>query len=172
MDNQISNLVNLPVSFTLSGKEYKIQRLSPIDLFGRLENMVKENYMDGIISYAERIKDKQERLAFQREAIKDVPKGKDMQEAIKLLGDTVDGGIKLMSVALSKLNNVTEEEVKSIVIDPANDTVIATLMDYIVGADIDKKTEEASKGDGAEKATEAPENPEKKTQMTSDSIDK
>lgn len=151
----VSNIANTPIVFVLSGKNYQIQRLNLIDLFAEFECSVKQEFMDNIVAMAMRIKDTKERVQFQRESFKDMPKGAEMSEAIRVAMDSFNGGVKLLFLALQKCNKITLEEVKDIVLDPTNSTVITNIMAYITGSDVQE---------------EVPENatvmPEKKTVVT------
>jgi len=140
---ELSNVTNNPVSFKLSGRDFLIKRLSLLDLFAEFEVGVKKQYMDDIALMAERIKDQKERVEFQRSALKDMPKGKELEELGKDAMNTFEGGVKLLYKALSKCNQVTEEEVKSIASNPSNNTGITNIMNYITGVDVDLNKDEA-----------------------------
>lgn len=159
---EVSNIANNPVTFSLSGKNYLVKRLSLLDLFAEFEVMVKEQYMDDIAKMASRVKDSKERIDLQRALMKDMPKGRELQEIIhgvpgpkdKEGNDTMVGGLinspegftKLLYLALSKCNKITDEEIKEIVSDQKTNAVaITNIMNYITGTDIEKKEENVPK---------------------------
>lgn len=144
--SDVNNLANGSLEFTLSGKVYKVKRLNIMDLFGEFEADVKKQYMDDIIELASRITDPKERIAFQREAIKDVPKGKTLEEAVRERMDGFEGGIKLLYLSLSKCNKINLQETRDIVMDPANQSTITNLMTFITGGDQEEKVSTTPEG--------------------------
>ena len=141
----VSNIANSPVVFKLSGKDYQVKRLNLMDLFGEFEADIKKTYMDNIVSLAQRMSDSNERVNFQRQAIKDIPKGKALEEQVKELMDSFDGGIKLLWLSLSKCNKITIEEVRQLLMDNDNQASITNIMNYITGSDVEKKEVEIPK---------------------------
>lgn len=138
----VNNIANNPLEFVLSGKKYLVKRLNLMDLFGEFEADVKKQYMDDIISLANRMSDSKERIEFQRQAIKDIPKGKTLEEAVRSAMDSFDGGIKLLWLSLVKSNKITLEETKQLVMDSDNQAVITNIMNFITGSDQEEKKEE------------------------------
>ena len=140
----IQNIANTPVEFELSGKTYKVKRLSLLDLFGSFEADVKKEYMSNISEYASSITNAQEKQKFQTMAIKEMPRGVELQDMVSAKMNGIDGAIKILYLALSKCQQITIEAVTQIIQDPANADVIATLMDFIIGNDVkeDKVDEE------------------------------
>lgn len=131
----VNNIANGSLDFTLSGKVYKIKRLNIMDLYGEFEAQVKKQYMDDIISLANRIENSKERIDFQRAAIKDIPKGKELEQAVNGLMDSFEGGVKLLWLSLNKLNNITLEEAKALILDVNNQATITNIMGFITGND-------------------------------------
>jgi len=158
----VNNIANGSVKFKLSGKEYQVKRLNLMDLFGQFEADIKETLMDDIVALASRIKDPKERVEFQRQAIRDVPKGKELQQMVTEAMDSFDGGTKLLWMSLSKCNSVTIEQVKDILVDPDNEVTITNLMNFITGQDmVEEKEDEKKLPDGAIQV-----NSEKKTETS------
>ena len=154
---EVSNIANNPIKFNLNGRDFLVKRLSILDLFAEFEVLAKEQFMDEVASYAKRIEDKQERIEYQRIKMKDMPKGKELQEIIYGApgpkdangNDTVIGGmmntpkgcVKLLHLALSKCNEINMEEAGQIFSDPKNSSIINNIMNYITGADVDLNKE-------------------------------
>jgi hypothetical protein len=163
----VSNIANNPVEFVLSGKVYQVKRLNLMDLFAEFEVEVKKQFFDNIADYANRIKDNKERLEYQRQAIKDIPKGVELQKAVNELMETFEGAVKLLYLSLIKCNKITLEETKNIVLDQSNNAVITNLMAYITGSDQEvKKDEDKNDKKLPTGATVIPELEEKKTTTT------
>jgi len=110
---EVSNIANNPISFKIGDRDFLVKRLSLLDLFAEFEVEIKRQYMDDIIEMASRIKDPKERIEFQRSAMKDMPKGKEMEDSVRSNMDTFEGGIKLLYLSLSKLNKITKEDIKA-----------------------------------------------------------
>ena len=70
--------------------------------------------------YIELIKDYNERLEFQVKSMKGVPKGDELDNIAMDKISTIDGGIKIIEIALKKDNKITDEELKNILTDPKN----------------------------------------------------
>ena len=119
-----------------------------MDLFGQFEADIKKTLMDDIVALASRMDDKTERIEFQRQAIRDIPKGKDLQQQVTEAMDTVDGGVKLLWMSLSKCNEITLEETRDLILDEANEASITNVMNFITGQDTveEKKDEKLPKG--------------------------
>lgn len=143
---EVSNIANTPVVFSLSGKDYQVKRLNLMDLFASFEVDVKKQHMDNIVALAQKITDPKERIEFQRQAIKDVPRGKDLEEAVKNAMDGFEGGIKLLWLALSKCNKITLDEAKELIMDNTNSAAITNIMNYITGNDLEEKKTEVPQG--------------------------
>lgn len=142
----VNNISNGAVVFKLSGKEYSVRRLNLMDLFGEFEADVKAKYMDNIVALANRMNDSKERVEFQRQAIKDIPKGKDLEEQVRQAMDSFEGGIKLLYLSLSKCNKITFEETKQLLMDNDNQASITNIMNFITGSDIEKKEDVIPQG--------------------------
>ena len=135
----IANASNVPIKFALSGKDYSIKRLSIMDLMGVFEADVKQSYMDDILEYANKITDSKERIEFQRSAIKDIPKGADLEQRAQELMASINGSIKLFHIALNKCQKVSLDQAKELMLDPQNSSVMTNLLGYISGSDIEEK---------------------------------
>jgi len=116
-----------------------------MQLFGQFEADIKKTHMDDIVALASRMTDSKERIEFQRQAIKDLPKGKALEESVKEAMDSFDGGIKLLWMSLSKCNNVTLEEVRDLILDSDNEASITNIMNFITGQDVAVEKEDDKK---------------------------
>ena len=141
----VNNISNGAMSFSLSGKDYKVKRLNLMDLYGEFEADIKEGYLDDIASLASRIKDPKERVEFQRQAIKDTPKGKNLEESVKEAMDSFDGGIKLLWLSLKKSNDISEGDVRDLIMDEDNQAQITNIMSFITGQDVSEEEADVKK---------------------------
>lgn len=142
----INDISNGSLVFKLSGKDYSVKRLNLMDLFGEFEAEVKKQYMDDIIGLAERMTSSKERIDFQRQAIKDIPKGKELDEAVKNVMDSTAGGIKLLWLGLKKENKITIEEVRNLISLEENQATITNMMNFITGQDQEAKVSDIPEG--------------------------
>jgi len=156
---EIANLANTPIEFTLSEKKYKIVRLSMLDVFGIFEADVKEEYISDIVAMARHIPDVKERIEFQKQAARDIPRGKTMEEQVRLKMDSVEGGIKILHIALNKCQEVPIDEVKEVLSNEKNAAAIQAVMAFLFGDDTAKEEEKLPPGAQKIEVTDA----EKKT---------
>jgi hypothetical protein len=130
------NLSNAPIKFTISGKTFDVKRLSILDLFATFEAEVKKIYLDDVISLANRMPTTKERIDFQKAALKEMPRGKELQDQVSEIMNSFDGGIKILHLALNKCNTISYDEVKQMVVTTTSPAEITAVMDYVVGSDI------------------------------------
>jgi hypothetical protein len=154
----ISNLGNTPIKFNVGGKSFDVKRLSVMDLFATFESDVKKSYLDDVIALASRMDIAKERIDFQKAALKEMPRGKELSEQVSDLMNTFEGGIKILYMALSKCNKISVDEVKQLVGTSTNPAEITAVMDYVVGGDIvvnsDKKEDKSVKETFSDKPEE------------------
>uniref|UniRef100_A0A6M3L0Q9 Uncharacterized protein n=1 Tax=viral metagenome TaxID=1070528 RepID=A0A6M3L0Q9_9ZZZZ len=148
---EITNISNTPVEFVLSGESFKVIRLSLLDMFASFETDIKTQYMDDVVLYAERIKDPKERMEYQKQAIRDIPRGKSMEELVDHKMNSVEGGIKLLHIALNKCQKVPITKIKELLSDNSNSSTLQNLTAYIMGDDVKKLGEEQKLPEGAVK---------------------
>jgi len=141
----INNLTNGPVTFTLSGKEFKVKRLNMLQLHGEFEAEIKKTHMDDIVSIAERMTNSKERIDFQRQAMKDIPRGKSMEAEVKLVTESFDGCVKLLWMSLKADNECSMQEVEEILLNDSNEVEMTNLMNFIVGEDLQEEEENKDK---------------------------
>ena len=132
----VHNLANSPIKFTISGRTFDVKRLSILDLFAAFESDVKKSYLDDVIALAGRMLTSKERIEFQKDALKAMPRGKELQDQVAEDMNSFEGGIKILHLALSKCNTISYDEVKQMVIASTNPAEITSVMDYVVGSDI------------------------------------
>jgi len=153
---EISNIANNPVEFILSNKTYKVKRLSLLDLYGSFESEVKTEYMELIQNYCKTVKDIKERIQLQKELIQDMPSGSTLQTKVSEKMSTFEGGKKILVMALSKCQQITDDEINTILLDQDNSITISNLMDFISGND-NKKVVNEVKLDTEKKTITVPE---------------
>ncbi len=132
----ISDIANSSITYKINDKEYKIKRLSLLDLYGTFEKLVKEKYLRTVAEYAQLINDKNEKLEFQRKAMQDVPKGQALEDAVQLEMATLDGAKLILKMVLNKCQNVTDEEIENILLDKNNSAVINQIIAHATGTDV------------------------------------
>jgi len=134
--SDMSNLANLPIEFELSGKKYKVRRLSLLDYFAEFQSLVKHDYLMDTIKMAELIKDSNERISFQVQAMRNTPKGEDLEDAAFERVGTIQGGSKILELVLKKDNTITDVEIEDILRNIGNLVTIKTIILYARGVDI------------------------------------
>lgn len=150
---QVSNLANVPVDMKIGETTFKVKRLSLLNLYGEFESDVKSEYLDNISDLASRVKDIKERIQLQRELMKDMPKGRILEESAKDKMDSVDGGVKLLYLALKDSNEITVKEAKDLSSNYKNTAEINNIIDYTIGLDASEEKEENKEDENAEKKT-------------------
>jgi hypothetical protein len=135
----------------LNGKKYKIQRLNLLEIYHTFEAEIKSQYMQDVIAMASLIKDPKERISVQSQAIKEMPKGKELEETINTKLGSFEGGKKLLHIALNKLNSISEKEIEAIIIDPKHTASVKAIMDYICGSDVEEEEVKEEIPEGAVK---------------------
>ena len=142
----ITNISNAPIELELATKKYKIQRLNLLEIYHTFEAEVKQQYMADVIAMASLIKDSKERISVQSQAIKEMPKGIDLQEQVNSKISSFDGAKQMLHIALNKNNSISETEIDAIIADLKNTEQIKAIMDYICGADVEEPKEEIPEG--------------------------
>ena len=142
----ITNISNAPIELEIAGSKYKVCRLNLLEIYHTFESEIKSQYMADVISMASLIKDQKERISVQSQAIKEMPKGKDLEEAVNGKISSFEGGKRMLHIALNKLNSVSEKEIEELLTDDKNTLQVKAVMDYICGADIEKKEEVIPEG--------------------------
>ena len=151
--NNLHDIANSPISFTLSGKEYKVRRLSLLDYFAEFQAIIKQDYFNDTIKMASQIKDNNERVQFQVQSMKGVPKGDELENMAFERISTIDGETKILEMVLRKDNKVTDSELKDILSNSDNVTTIKSIILFARGIDVveDKVEENAETAENAEK---------------------
>jgi beta-N-acetylglucosaminidase len=142
----ITNISNAPIELELATKKYKVQRLNLLEIYHTFESEVKSQYMADVITMASLIKDPKERISVQSQAIKEMPKGKEIEEQVNSKISSFDGAKKMLYIALNKNNSISEKEIDTIIADSKNTEQIKAIMDYICGADIEEPKDEIPEG--------------------------
>jgi hypothetical protein len=136
---QVIDVANHPVEFEIAGKTFKIKRLSLLDIYAVFEAEARKESISDITAIASQMTDSKERIQFSKEAMKELPRGKELEDLAQSRMDSIAGGIKMLYVALSELNEISYEEVKAMVNDnrdnPSVDAQIAAIVNYIIGSD-------------------------------------
>jgi len=136
---QVIDVANHPIEFEIAGKTFKIKRLSLLDVYAVFEAEARKESISDITAIASQMTDSKERIQFSKEAMKELPRGKELEDLAQSRMNSVTGGIKMLHIALSELNEITYEEVKALVNDNRDnsevDAQIAAIVNYIIGSD-------------------------------------
>lgn len=143
----IAELNNMPLEFTLSGKVYKVKRLSITEIFSDFEKEIKQEYINDINLVAETMEAK-DRIDFKRKAMQDIPRGAKLQDLVNEKMGTISGGIKLLHKALNKCQQVSLDECIAISENKNADTV-GQIISYALGQDV--RAEEVKDDQGKKK---------------------
>ena len=130
----VTNLSNAPIEFTIGGKQWKIRKLSVLDLFSEFEKEVKEEYVKNINELVKALPS-QDRASFLSSAIKEMPSGKRLEELAQERMNTVQGGVRMFVAVLGKCQPVSTEDAMSLAMDPENQPAIQQAMAYAVGSE-------------------------------------
>lgn len=144
---QISDIGNVPVEFTIEGKAYKVKRLSLLNVQGLFQSKIRTKYMDDIVHVASMMKNGDERIKFQREAMKDIPKGVELDELSTEKMNTIEGGIEILHIVLSELNEISYQDINEIASKESNQAVITSIISYVTGSDVELKMQNEDEDD-------------------------
>jgi len=127
----VSDLTNKPIEFDIDGKTYKVKKLSVLDIFENTEVKIKEKYEKDVSDMAKLLSDK-DRGEFLRNAIREMPTGKRMEEMVNDHINTTQGGLDMLKTILNKCQEVSMEEVLSIVGKASNNDSVSSIMAYAI----------------------------------------
>jgi len=142
----ITNISNAPIELEIAGKKYKVQRLNLLEIYHTFEAEIKSQYMADVITMAGLIKDPKERISVQSQAIKEMPKGKELEEQVNSRMGSFEGGKRMLHLALNKLNSISEQSIEELLTNDKNTGQIKAIMDYICGFDVVKEEEVIPEG--------------------------
>jgi hypothetical protein len=128
----VSDLSNSPIEFDIDGKVYKVKKLSVLDIFQNVEVKIKEDYLKSVTDMSKILPDK-DRPDFLRNAIKEIPSGRKLEDMVNEQINTVAGGIDILVTILNKCQQVSKDEVMSIVGKENNSTTVSSIMSYALG---------------------------------------
>jgi ribosomal protein L12E/L44/L45/RPP1/RPP2 len=128
----VSDLNNSPIEFDIDGKVYKVKKLSVLDIFSQVETKIKEDYLKSVTDMSKILPDK-DRPDFLRSAIKEIPSGRKLEDMVNEKINTVAGGIDILNTILNKCQQVSIDEVMSMVAKESNSTTVSSIMSYALG---------------------------------------
>jgi len=128
----VSDLNNSPIEFDIDGKTYKVKKLSVLDIFSQVETKIKEDYLKSVTDMSKILPDK-DRPDFLRSAIKEIPSGRKLEDMVNEKINTVAGGIDILNTILNKCQQVSIDEVMSMVAKESNSTIVSSIMSYALG---------------------------------------
>jgi hypothetical protein len=128
----VSDLNNSPIEFDIGGKSYKVKKLSVLDIFNQVETKIKEEYLKSVTDMSRILPDK-DRPEFLRNAIKEMPAGRKLEDMVNEEINTVAGGIDVLTTILNKCQQVTKDEIMAMVGNESNSTTISSIMSYALG---------------------------------------
>jgi len=124
-------LQNSPVTFTICGKPYQVQRLSISEIWATAEQSVVQEYYKSVQAIASGLTGA-DKMAYLKDATKDVPRGIALQEARADFLSSVEGAAKLLWIALNKFVKIAEQDVIEMIInDPQT---IELVIAHIIGS--------------------------------------
>ena len=127
----LSEFINNPVKLTACGKEWTVQRLTIGEVYGTLENEVKQEFFDNVREIGKRL-DPKDRAEFNRLSIKEIPSGSEMEARVAAKMGTQKGLASLLHLALSKNQKITLSECIDLVSGTQGDDAL-TLVEYVLG---------------------------------------
>jgi len=138
----LHTMSNGAIELEYKNKTYKIKKLSLLDLFGIYEQEVKQEYMK--ISEMVKLLPDSQKSEVVRSAIKEMPSGKKLEEAVSERMDTAIGGVQLLSTILNKCQQVNTEDVMEILTDKESKTFVQQVISYALNQEMPKSSEESS----------------------------
>ena len=139
----IAELKNDPLTLKLGDGNYKVARLSVGEIFSYAQNKVREEYLKNISEVAKCLSGK-EKIEYLNQATKDIPRGEALFAAGTEYLETANGVADLLILALTKYQNVSQEEISSNLLK-ASDEERLIMISYISGSDSMVNNKEASK---------------------------
>ena len=128
----VTDLNNSPIEFDVDGKSYKVKKLSVLDIFTQVETKIKEEYIANITSMS-KVLDPKDRPEFLKNAIKEIPTGRRLEEMVNEKISTVQGGVDILFTVLNKCQQVTMDEIMGLVGKESNSPAITSIMSFSLG---------------------------------------
>lgn len=133
----ISELSNTPIEITLGGRKLKIQRLTIAELFTPAETKVVQDAIKNMQEIAKGLTGK-EKIEFLTSAVKDIPKGAELDRLAMEYMSTPNGVSQALMIAFNKHQVITETEVADLMMN-SDETELNFIRDYLSGDSEDKK---------------------------------
>lgn len=127
----LSEFVNNPVKLTACGREWTVQRLTVGEVYGCLENEVKQEFFDNVREIGKRL-DQKDKAEFNRLSIREIPGGSEMEARVAAKMGTQKGIATLLHLALAKNQKITLSECIDLVSGTMGDDAL-TLVEYVLG---------------------------------------
>lgn len=135
--SDIHALAGMPVDIMIGGKAYKVGRLSILDVLGEFGKLVRERKLSDIVLACQGIHDKADRQDMVKALIRDVPKGKELEEEARQVIDTVEGGVRMLWMALKKhQKDLTLDDAVALATEK-NATEVSVAIEYAMGGDLE-----------------------------------
>jgi hypothetical protein len=101
----VADLSNSSIEFDIDGKTYKVKKLNILDIFVKFETDIRQDYIQSISDMA-KILDSKDRAEFLKNAIKELPTGRSLEDKVDEKMNTIQGGVDLLYTILQKCQEV------------------------------------------------------------------
>ena len=125
------------VDLSIGGRQWKVGRLSILDVLGEFGKLVRERRLVDIVTACSGIQDKADRQDMVKALMRDVPKGKELEEEARQAMDTVEGGVRLLWLALRKGQPCSIDEAMSLATE-ANAAEVSVAIEFAMGGDLEE----------------------------------
>lgn len=112
--NAAVEMVNPAMKVTINGRTLIYKRLPISDILTGLKILVRQEYTDDSLLFAESIKDQKAKDRYIIQATKAIPKGKELDDLVEEKGKTAEGNLHISYLIFSNSNNITKQELEEI----------------------------------------------------------
>ena len=128
----VADLSNSSIEFDIDGKTYKVKKLNILDIFVKFETDIRQDYIQSISDMA-KILDSKDRAEFLKNAIKELPTGRSLEDKVDEKMNTIQGGVDLLYTILQKCQEVSKNDIITMVSKESNGEVINSIVSYALG---------------------------------------
>ena len=143
-----TEMANSPVEITANGKAWKVARLSIGEIYGVIGAEIKTEALATIRELASGLAPG-DRASFTQLAMKEIPSGRRLEEAVADRMGTMAGVFTLLRMGLRKLQSATDDEIRALVESQEGGAIV----EHLLGLPASKKDD---KGDASPNALPPP----------------
>jgi len=134
-----------PVDLMIGGRAWKVSRLSILEVLGEFGKLVRERNLSDIVTACKGIADKAERQDMVKALMRDAPRGRELEDEARQTLDTVEGGVRLLWMALRRLQPELTLEQAVDLATQENATEVSVAIEFAMGGDLEEIQRKAKK---------------------------